>query len=53
MGCNCGKNRLASNQEYVVVTSEGVELTDFASEAQARVAAAKLGGVFKTRTKAA
>lgn len=50
MACNCGKNRLAPDQEYVVTTRDGTETTGYTSEAQAKVAAAKLGGVVTTRT---
>lgn len=50
MGCNCGKQRLAQGDEFVVTTRDGTETTGYTSEAQAKVAAAKLGGVVTTRT---
>jgi len=53
MGCNCGKNRLAPGQEWAVILTDGTEHLGFTSEAQAKVAAAKLGGgVVKAVTKA-
>lgn len=52
MACNCGKGNLAappSGEEFVVVTKDGQETTGYDTKIQAAVAAAKLGGVVKTR----
>lgn len=51
MGCNCGKGLTSApaGQEFVVLTKDGTEHTGFETKIQANVAAAKLGGVVKTR----
>jgi len=51
MGCNCG-GRKAATTEYTVILKDGTTQEGFTSEIQAKVAAAKLGGVVKPKTAA-
>lgn len=47
MACNCGKGRLASAAKYEVVTPSGT--TEHSSEAAAKIAAARSGGVVRPK----
>lgn len=48
MGCNCGKPRLAPGTKFEVTYPGGSET--FSTEAAAKIAAAKLGGVVKPKS---